>query len=191
MDVFAELPRGPFEVLLVDPPWSYTGQQDKWGAAAKFYPTLSLQQIKTLPIQSILAKRAVVFCWTTGPQLRTSIRLLRAWGLHYRSVGFVWVKTKQDGTPIGAQGVRPSVTKQLTEFVLTASNVREGRPLKLSDESIVQTVFAPKQEHSQKPESVQDRIDRMYPDARKIELFARRERAGWTCWGNEITAKES
>ena len=28
----------PYDVVLADPPWSYYGAPDKWGAAAKFYP---------------------------------------------------------------------------------------------------------------------------------------------------------
>lgn len=42
-------------------------------------------------------------------------------------------------------------------------------------------------EHSRKPEYVQDMIDLMYPETKKIELFARRSRSGWGVWGNETT----
>lgn len=189
MSVFQGLPAGPYDVVLMDPPWAYTGQQDKWGAAAKFYPTHTLDVIQTLPLVPMLSKKAVIFCWTTGPKLEESVLLLRSWGLHYRGVAFVWVKTKLDGkTPIGAQGVRPSIVKPLTELVLAASTVPSGRPLPLSNEAICQTVFAPKSAHSVKPDTVQDRIDLMYPTARKIELFARRQRPGWDSWGNEIPA---
>ena len=36
-----------------------------------------------------------------------------------------------------------------------------------------------------KPEWVQNVVDARLPDARRIELFARRQREGWTCWGND------
>lgn len=180
-----------YDVVLADPPWSYYGQQDKWGAAAKFYDTMTDEEIFDLPVIELLSKRGVVFLWATSPRLDTAMKAIRLWGLHYRGVAFVWVKTKKDGvTPIGAQGVRPSIIKPTTEFVLSASNVASGRPLPLSDESIVQTVFAPKSDHSTKPEEVQDRIDRMYPDSSKIELFARRKRHGWDCWGDEVDGVE-
>jgi N6-adenosine-specific RNA methylase IME4 len=39
--------------------------------------------------------------------------------------------------------------------------------------------------HSQKPDEVQDRIERLI-DGPYLELFARRRRAGWTCIGNEL-----
>jgi hypothetical protein len=61
----------------------------------------------------------------------------------------------------------------------------DRRPLKLHDESIRNTILAPKMEHSRKPDDVHERIERMYPQASKIELFARRARKGWDCWGNE------
>lgn len=113
------------------------------------------------------------------------------WGLTYRGVAFTWVKTKLDGvTPIGAQGVRPSVVKPTAEFVLVASNVSKGRPLPLSDESIKHIVLAAKQEHSRKPDEVHKRIERLYPDASKLEMFARRPMNGWDVWGNEVKELE-
>ena len=183
-----------YEVVVADPPWSYTGQQNKWGAAAKFYPTMSDSELLQFPINNWLNSRGVLFMWATSPRLDFAIKCIEEWGLHYRGVAFVWVKTKKDGTPIGAQGVRPSIVKPITEFVLAASKQAACRPLTLFDESIVQTVFqddvvfAPRQEHSRKPDVVLDRIDKMYPSDvyNKIELFARRKRDGWDSWGNEV-----
>ena len=48
-------------------------------------------------------------------------------------------------------------------------------------------MLAPKTEHSAKPDAVQERIEAMYPTARKLELFARRRRPGWDVWGDEVT----
>jgi N6-adenosine-specific RNA methylase IME4 len=49
----------------------------------------------------------------------------------------------------------------------------------------VPAVIAPMTEHSEKPEEVQDRIEQLC-DGPYLELFARRQRPGWTCLGNEI-----
>jgi len=182
-------PTGQFDVVLADPPWSYSGQQDKWGAAAKFYNTLPDEDILGLPVRDLLKRNGVLFMWATSPRMDIAFRCIESWGLHYRGVAFVWVKTKKDGTtPIGAQGVRPSIVKPTCEFVLAASPIRTGRPMGLSDESVKQVVLAPKQEHSRKPDEVQERIERLYPDASRIELFARRNRPGWSAWGDEATA---
>lgn len=181
-----DFPTDRYEVVLVDPPWSYYGDQTKWGAAAKFYETQSDEWIAQLPVADILSEKNVVFLWTTSAKLEVSLSVLSSWGLSYRGVGFVWIKTRLDGSPIGAQGVRPSITKPLTEFVLVGSTAKKGRPLPLEDEGIVQTVFAPKREHSRKPDEVAERIERMYPYSAKIELFARGAgRPGWDVWGDE------
>jgi hypothetical protein len=182
-----KLPDKTYDVLLLDPPWSYHGQQDKWGAAAKFYDTMTDEDLRNMDIASLLNKRAVVFMWATAPRLDFAIRLLDAWGLTYRGVAFTWVKTKKDQqTPIGAQGVRPSVVKPTAEFVLVASNVSKGRPLPIADESVAHIVLASKQEHSRKPDEIHRRIERLYPDATKLEMFARRPMEGWDVWGEEV-----
>jgi N6-adenosine-specific RNA methylase IME4 len=160
-----------YQVILTDCPWRYEGSTTKWGAAEKFYETMSDDEIFNLELP--LIPPGLVFVWATGPKLHTAIDAIRAWGLHYRGVAFVWCKTKKDGTPIGAQGVRPSIVKPLTEFVLVGSTQRTGRPLPLASEKIVQTVFAPKGAHSAKPVEVMDRIDEMYPEYRKLEMFSR------------------
>ena len=179
-----------FDVILADPRWSYTGSQTKWAAAAKFYPTMTTEEIVATDIPSRLAPRGVLFMWATSPLLHTAIDVIDRWGLAFRGVAFVWVKTKRSDPmiPVGAQGVRPSIVKPTTEFVVSASRVAEGRPMPVADESIRQVVLAPKSEHSRKPDEVQDRIDLLYPNSAKLEMFARRRRPGWESWGNEVPA---
>lgn len=181
--------RGPFDLVLADPPWLYWGSPDKNAAAGKHYGLMSDEALQALPVRAVLASRAVVLIWTTSSSLARAVHLIEAWGLHYRGVAFDWVKTRRDGRPMGARGVRPSITKPLTEQVLAASTMARGRPLPLSDEAICQTVFAPVGQHSAKPEDVQRRLERMYPDARKLEMFSRRARPGWSAWGDQ--AEES
>lgn len=182
------LPDGKFDVVLADPPWSYYGAQDKWAAAAKFYDTMGDDEILALDVRSLLRPSSVIFLWATGPRLDLAIRTLAAWGVHYRGVAFVWVKTTKAGVPFGARGVRPSIVKPTTEFVLAGAMKKSGRPLPVADESVAQVVLAPPAAHSQKPDEIQARIERLYPDASRIELFARRRREGWAAWGNEVCA---
>ena len=40
--------------------------------------------------------------------------------------------------------------------------------------------------HSQKPEAAYKMLEDMFPDVTKLELFARNQRDGWDCWGNEV-----
>ena len=111
---------------------------------------------------------------------------LKHWELHFRGIAFVWVKSRKDGKPIGAQGVRPSITKPTAEYVIAASKVAKGRPLKLHNEAVPNVILAPRREHSQKPDEVQDYIETMYPNMDRLEMFARSSRPGWDVWGNEV-----
>lgn len=177
-----------YDVIVSDPPWSYYGQQNKWGAAAKFYETMDFDSIiKAGDVPDKLHDRGILFLWATSPLLDVAMDAIKAWGLHFRGVGFVWVKTKPSDptTPIKAQGVRPSIVKPTTELVLCASRVAKGRPMPLFDESICQVILAPKREHSRKPDELYDRIESMYPNARKLEMYARQSRYGWDVWGNQ------
>jgi N6-adenosine-specific RNA methylase IME4 len=186
MTLWRDLPDRRYDVILADPPWSYYGQQDKWGAAAKFYATAPDEAIVRLPVPDLLSDRGVLFLWATSPRLDVAMACLAEWRLHFRGVAFVWVKARKDGGPIGAQGVRPSIVKPTAEYVIAASRVSKGRPLPLADEGVPNVILAPRRAHSQKPEEVRDSIDRLYPDASKLELFARSERPGWDAWGNEV-----
>lgn len=181
-----QLPHGTYDVIVADPPWGYYGDPDKDQAAGKHYELASDQDIKDMPVAQLAHDTSVLFLWATSPRLDLAIDAMRGWGFAYRGVAFVWVKTTLTGNIINGQGVRPSIVKPTTELVLAGSFKKAGRPLPLSDESIGQVVLAARGEHSQKPEQVQDRIEKMYPMQSKIELFARRQRPCWVCWGNEV-----
>lgn len=185
------LPDGQFDVILLDPPWAYYGQQDKWGAAAKFYSLLSDDELKAMPIPRLAKRSTVVFCWATCPRLDAAIDLLRHWGFHYRGIAFTWVKTTKEGRPIGARGVRPSIVKPTTELVIAASMTPKGRPMKIADEGVPQVVLAPVGRHSEKPAEVYSRIERLYPEATRLELFARGRRNGWEAWGDDPSVTTS
>ncbi len=181
-----------YDLVLADFAWP---GYSPFGTAKLPYGGPSYEQTRDFPWNDLLAKRAVVFLWTTGPFLLTEqTDIIRSWGdrhgLVYRGVAFVWVKTKQTGEPIGASGPRPSIVKPLCEFVVSLSTVRKGRPFPLLSESVRQVVMAPKPrvgEHSRKPVEVHHRIFELYGDRPRIELFARtRPPAGWDAMGDEL-----
>lgn len=202
---FALVPDGSYEVIYADPPWLYYGDPNKDGAAGKEYKMMSPEEISALPVRSKMRKKSIVFLWATCPMLDVAIDVVRAWGLHFRGVPFVWVKTKQDGSPIGAQGVRPSIVKPLVEVVIAASTIPRGRPIKILDESIRQTVFEGEDEdfitdpifasrghHSEKPHEVRARIERLFGPVPRLEMFDRGAPKGeWDRFGDELTGPET
>ena len=190
--LYPPLPSDKYDVIYADPPWDYGGkmQYDKSSiktlnigfernvfiSAANFkYPTLKLKELKKLCVSSISADDCILFMWTTGPQFANSIELGQTWGFEYKTVAFVW--DKQVHNP-------GRYTLSQTEFVLA---FKKGRfPSPRGARNIRQLLSVHRGEHSEKPEQVIDGITRMFPQQKKIELFARKNYVGWDNWGLEI-----
>lgn len=54
-------------------------------------------------------------------------------------------------------------------------------------------IIAPTDEHSRKPEQMQDRLEALWPHVApqdRVEMFARRRRAGWLCWGAQCPSPD-
>jgi N6-adenosine-specific RNA methylase IME4 len=61
------------------------------------------------------------------------------------------------------------------------------QPISLEERGKIHTVFTEKvQRHSQKPEISYEIINRLYLNLKKLEMYARKERNGFDCWGNEV-----
>jgi N6-adenosine-specific RNA methylase IME4 len=170
------LPAGLFDVLYVDPPWRYEHPVTERDSIEAHYPTLALEEICALPIADIAADDAVLFLWTTNPKLAEAIKVIEAWGFDYRT-NLTWVK---DWIGMGYW------LRQRHELLLIA---KRGEPPVPAEEDRPDSVLeAPRRAHSEKPEQVYELIEAMYPNARRVELFAREVREGWTSWGNEVPA---
>lgn len=183
-------PAERYDVVYADPPWAYWGSGEKNAAAAKHYPLMALSEITALPVRELMSPRAALFLWATGPKLDAALKAIEAWGLHYRGVAYVWVKTTRDGRPLGGQGVPPTFTKPTTEFVLAATTMRRGRPFPILDLAQHQVLLAPRGAHSEKPAAIRARIEALCGERSRIELFARGEVPGWHSWGAEALASE-
>jgi N6-adenosine-specific RNA methylase IME4/ParB-like chromosome segregation protein Spo0J len=169
------LPNGPFELLYADPPWRLPGSPDSSRAVERHYPTMSLDEISRLAPPA--AEDAYLFLWAVNCLLPEALAVMEAWGFRYRT-NLAWVKTRWGlGTwarnrhellLFGTRGnVQPPETCERPDSVIEA---RRGR-------------------HSAKPACVYELIERAYPFATKLELFARgTPRPGWATWGNEADA---
>ncbi|MBQ3828515.1 MAG: hypothetical protein II818_00335 [Aeriscardovia sp.] len=190
-ELYPPLPRKQYDVIYADPPWDYGGKmqydkssiktlnigfkRDIFISAAEFkYPTLKLKDLKTLDVASITAPDCLLFLWATGPQAANAIQLGEAWGFEYKTVAFVW--DKQVHNP-------GRYTLSQTEFVFA---FKKGKfPSPRGARNVRQLVSVHRTEHSKKPAEVIEGITRMFPDQRKIELFARSHYADWDNWGLE------
>lgn len=143
---------------------------------ANHYPVMSFDQIKALPIPA--ADDAVIFSWTTVPLLPQALEVMTARGFTYKSALF-WIKNRE-GT---GYWVRNRVEILL---IGTKGNVPAPAP----GTQPPQVIEAPRGKHSEKPEVFYEIIEQTFPTTRKIELFARKARDGWVCWGNEAPPAE-
>lgn len=180
-----------FQICVLDCPWSYYNSEADSktanGSVLNHYNTLSQKDLCNLPIKNILAKDALVFVWATSSKLHYAIECIEKWGLHFRGVAYVWIKTKQTGEIINGQGVPPTYTKPTTEYLLLATQKPQGRPIPIKRYNQAQVVLSPRGKHSEKPEIFYDMIDEMVDsNLLKIDIFARRHREGWTCVGDAL-----
>lgn len=179
---------GKYDIVYIDPPWAYYGDPNKNAAAGKHYSLMSLDEIKVLPILQLARdkKHFAVFVWATSPRLHDAIDAIRAWGLFFRGTPFVWVKTNKEGKPVNGQGIPPTSTKPITEFVLLGTTSEKGRPFPLLDAAVPQVIFARRGLHSEKPDIIRQHIVSLYGDRPRLEMFSRHSPEGWDTWGNEV-----
>lgn len=92
-----------YNIIYADPPWSYRVWSDKCKgrSAESHYSTMSLEDIKALPVGELADKDCVLFMWITFLLLREAWDVVEAWGFTYKSVAFVWVKQNKK-TPLEA-----------------------------------------------------------------------------------------
>jgi N6-adenosine-specific RNA methylase IME4 len=179
MQKAAALPDDKFNVIYADPPWSYNDKQsgtisESYGAAEKHYPSMSMAELSALDIPSLTADDGVLFLWATSPMLPDALDLAKAWGFKYKA-SFVWDKVRHN------MGHYNSVRHEFLLICTKGSGTPQVAKLYDSVQSIERT-----DKHSEKPEEFRQIIESLYPNGRKVELFARSPHDGWTCWGNEV-----
>ena len=185
-----------FGVICPDFPWEfevYSGK-GKQRSAERHYDTWPLERIKAFArefIPRLAAKDCALLLWSVWPEHPGALEVIAACGFDYKTGGFVWVKTNPGAKAItlAGEGLHWGGgyhTRANTEACLLATR---GAPRRLSND-VHQIVIAPVAEHSAKPDEVYRRIERLYPGP-YLELFARKPRAGWRTWGNEIAAYDA
>ncbi len=202
MSVMAEFvdlrPAGGFQLIMADPPWSF----DNWSAvgeaknAKAAYDCTPLEWICGLPVAALAAPDCLLWLWATNPMLPEAIDVLRAWGFTFKTAG-TWIKRTRHGKIgfgtgyilrssnepflIGTMG-KPRTTRS------TRSALVSGPDDGLGDHwpTNIFTIDGERRAHSQKPEAGYEACEALIPGAKRLELFSRTNRAGWSVWGNEV-----
>lgn len=172
----AEWPKGKYRVIYADPPWHYGDERSggNHGGAVDHYNTMSINELKNMPLSSLTEDNAVLFLWATAPLLPEALELINAWGFKYKT-NFIWDKVKHN------MGHYNSVRHELLLIATNGSCTPDNVQLFDSVQSIERT-----DRHSEKPEEFRKIIDTLYTYGNKLEMFARKQVEGWEVFGNEL-----
>jgi N6-adenosine-specific RNA methylase IME4 len=187
----------PCRLLLADPPWRFGDKlPGKSRGAEKNYKTLSVVEIKAFKLPQI-ADDALLLLWRVSAMQEEALQVVRAWGFVPKSE-IVWAKTARKGedsaSALGAV-VLPRLHFGMGRYVRASHETcliaARGRAAALvSSHSIRSVFFAPTGEHSQKPDVFYEIAEQLFPGPR-VELFARRRRASWIQYGDQLPNGEA
>lgn len=178
-----------YKIIYADPPWSFgnrmysSNKNDHHRAITRAYPVMKTEDISSLPVGNIADEDCVLFIWTTDAHLPDSIEVIKRWGFKFKSVAFYWLKKEMSGKQVCYMG---QWTMKNGEICLIATKGKMTKYLK--SRKVRQLTEAPRdrKRHSGKPKAVREKIEIMFGDIPRIELFAREKTPGWDVWGNEV-----
>ena len=188
---------GKFVTVVIDPPWPirlgqtiYKPVHSNPGISAQSrghwddqldYKTLDLQSIAAIPVPSVLADDAWLFCWTVNQFIPQTYGILESWGCQY-SFTMTWIKNKGPQFP-GKPCFNTEwciVGKKGTPSFIDCRRFRTGNYWERPQET---------GSHSQKPKGFYDLLRRV-TKAPRLDIFGRRRIAGFQSWGNEASQED-
>ena len=169
---------GKFGAILADPPWEFKNKTGKIAPQHKKtsrYKTLSLEDIKSLPVERVSSKRSHLYLWVPNALIKEGLEVMDAWGFKYKT-NLIWRKIRKDGGSDGrGVGFYFRNTTEIILFGVKGKNVRT-RKLGRTQVNVIETR---KREHSRKPDELYKIIENCSWGP-FLELFARGKRKGWT-----------
>lgn len=205
---------GKFKTGLIDPPWqtvTYSGTALPQRADEPHYPTMSLDEMKALPVGDLFEQDACLFMWILGSHIDQGIQLAEHWGFKFNTDIFIWRKI----TKAAMKEAEADIAHAASEFAaLDRDGVLEdlpsnecakmgmgkwarkqaeqcflftrGKPSPIhgGKTGVRQIIDAPIREHSRKPDEIYGRVEAVAPGP-FVELFSRTTHKGWSVWGNQ------
>ncbi|MGJ3348782.1 MT-A70 family methyltransferase [Morganella sp. Je.2.23] len=192
-----------YDLILADPPWQYSNKSSN-GAANNHYNTTDFYSLTRLSIEKIASENSVLCMWYTGNFALEAIKLAEAWNFKVKNMFcFAWIKLNKnaedriDKNPpedsFDFMEILNSETKincgnytrQNIEMCLIATR---GKGLPRRSASVRQIVYSCLGEHSEKPKEVHHRLEELYGDVPRIELFAREKYGDWDVYGDQVNS---
>ena len=177
-----------YNTIYADPPWQFQNRTGKVAPEHKRltrYGTMTIADIKKLPVAELADEKAHLYLWVPNALLPDGLAVMDAWGFEYKS-NFIWEKVRKDGEPDG-RGVG-FYFRNVTEMILFGIKKKSSPNRTLAPaRSQVNLIRTMKREHSRKPDEIIPIIEAC-SQAPRIELFARGDREGWDMWGDQADA---
>lgn len=197
-----------YSIILMDAPWKYNSRANHKtrfrGGACGHYPLMTMPEIAALPVPSLAARDCALLMWCTFPYLADQIKLFEHWGFRYRTIFATWIKLNPRGFDLPKDDPSYKPEKQ---YVLYTDGLfhsvffgvgyyakSNAEPLLLGmrgqlptvSDAVSSVIHAPRREHSRKPAEQYGRIEGVFGDVPRVELFARHAQPGWSVAGNGI-----
>lgn len=176
------MPTGKYRCIVMDPPWQVQKiEREVFPEQGKHidYPTMSVEEMRDkLPVMDLADPDGChLYLWVTQKYLPSGLQLAEAWGFRYQCL-MTWVK------PFGFTPYSWMYSTEHVIFARMGSLPLERNGLKLHFEA--QHVRDDQNDiiHSAKPDVFYERVLLASPGPR-LEMFSRRDRDGFTAWGNE------
>jgi N6-adenosine-specific RNA methylase IME4 len=147
--------------------------------------------VETFDMLSLITEPdCAIFCWAVHPKLNefwkcAAALINKKHEFRYATCAFTWIKTNKDGSNFKGIGNYTGSNSEPCYLLVRGS-------MPPVEKLVDSTIMHPKMKHSQKPEEMQNRVERMYPAVTysHCEIFARRVRSGWSCIGGEISGND-
>lgn len=178
-----------YRLIYADPPWRFEVRDRKTGLGKspdKHYSTMGVSELCALPVSKWAAKDALLAMWVYDPMLPTALEAAAAWGFKFNTVLFRWLKTGVNGKLCFGTGyhTRGGGCEEVWLF-------KRGAGLPVLRHDIRKEFYAPRREHSRKPDEVSGWLTDLYGDVSRLEMFARVRRVGWGSFGDQTNKFKS
>lgn len=173
-----------YGLIYADPPWKQSkggkkSVREKSSGKPLDYPTCSLDEIREhLRLATeFTTENSILFLWTIDKYLFEAQQIAESLGykLHAR---MIWDKVT---------GIPAAFTVRYGHEYLLYMYKGKLTPVARDERGKIHTVFRERvTKHSKKPNVAYEIIERLYPDLKKLEMYARETRDGWDSFGNEV-----
>lgn len=173
-----------FKVICADPPWKF-GDKLPGNArgAEKNYACMSSIDIARFPLPP-LASDCVLCLWRVAAMQSDALDVMAMWGFTLKTE-LVWLKKTEHGKRWFGMGRTVRAEHEVCLIGVRGNPRVLNHSTRSTFVTDVDGLSAKVGRHSEKPEEFYRIVESLF-EGPYVELFARRQRSGWTCFGNEL-----